>query len=82
MKANTATVDNLQQIVCRVGGLTAIGPDDVMMDAGFSSMNALELLVELEDTYNISIPDDSFIAVRSVRDLHQLVEGLTEGAPV
>lgn len=69
-------VQEIQDVICRVGKLERIGADDMLGEAGFSSMNALELLMELETVYEIAIPDDRFISARTARDVHHLVASL------
>jgi acyl carrier protein len=67
--------------VCRVGKLPALQPEEDFYAAGFSSINALELLFELENTCAVSIPDDQFITARTARDLHSLISQLRQGQP-
>ena len=59
--------EHIVDIVCKVGKISGIGPDEDFYEAGFSSISALELLLELETAYVVSIPDDWFIAARSIR---------------
>jgi len=66
-------IDKIISIICEIGQLTAIGPDDDVFDAGFSSVRSLELLIRLEDTFNVSIPDDQFISCRTSRALCEVV---------
>jgi acyl carrier protein len=66
-------IDQIIGIVCEVGQLPAIGPDDDVFDAGFSSVRSLELLIRLEDTFNLSIPDEQFISCRTARALCEVV---------
>ena len=75
----TATRDGIgriTEIICRVGSLSGVGPDDDIYDAGFSSIHALQLLIELEDAYGVTLEDDRFITTRTPRAFHSLVAGL------
>lgn len=72
-------LDQVRDIVCRVGKIEAIGADDDFYDVGCSSVRALELLLELENTYEVSIPDDEFISARTPRALHALIARLRKG---
>ena len=63
-----------------VGKISRVNPDDDFYDAGFSSINALELLLELESACEVSIPDDEFIAARSPRALSTIIDRLKAGA--
>jgi acyl carrier protein len=70
-------VDDLQRvmsIVCDVGKISAVRPDDDIYEAGFSSINALQLLIELESALEVSIPDDRFINARSPRAICAIIE--------
>lgn len=74
----TATrIATILEIVLRVGGLAHIDPDADYFDAGITSVQSLPLLLELEDRFQVSIPDDQFIHTRTVRGLAKLVESLT-----
>lgn len=59
-----------------VGKIGAVGPDDDFYAAGFSSINALELLLGLEDQFGVSIPDDKFVEARTPRALHTMIASL------
>lgn len=72
-------VDDLERIasiVCDVGKIPGVRPDEDIYEAGFSSLNALQLLIELEAAFEVSIPDDRFIHARSVRSICAVIEGL------
>jgi acyl carrier protein len=66
-------------IVCRVGKVPALGPDDDFYTAGFSSIKALELLLELESTCEVSIVDEQFITARTPRALAAMIASLRQG---
>jgi hypothetical protein len=74
-----AELEQICQVVSRVGGLTSIGPDQDIYDAGFSSASALQLLMDLEADCLVSIPDEQFVAARTPRALHRLVAALQGG---
>jgi acyl carrier protein len=61
------------EIICRIGSVAAIQPDQDFYDAGFVSVNALPLLIELEERFNVVIPDDRFIGARTPQALTELV---------
>jgi acyl carrier protein len=72
-------LDGVREMICRVGKLQTIGPDDDFYEAGLSSVRALELLLELEGAYEVSIPDDDFITARTPRALHELIARIRKG---
>jgi acyl carrier protein len=68
-------------LVCETGHITAIAPDDDFYDAGFTSLTSLDLLLQLEAEWDVSIPDEEFIVARSARSLGALITRLKEGVP-
>ena len=64
------------QTISRIGTIATLDPDHDFYDAGFVSVNALPLLMELEDCFGVTIPDDLYIQARTARALHQLVDSL------
>ena len=67
-------------LVRETGGIGDIAPDEDFYDAGFTSLRSLELLLQLEAEWDVSIPDEEFIAARSVRSLGELIARLKEGS--
>src|SRR5579871_2286850 len=62
--------------ICRIGDIPDVGPDQVMYEAGFSSIDALDLLVDLEDAYRVSISDEDFMQAQTPRALYTLISRL------
>jgi acyl carrier protein len=75
------TLTRTIEVIREVGSLDDIGPDDVLYDNGLNSMHALNLLVELEEQYQIAIPDDEFISARTARQLNEMICRLQGSAP-
>lgn len=73
----TPNLTEVAEIVCEIGSLTQLDPDSDFYEAGVSSIQSLPLLMQLEDRFNISIPDEQFTQVRTVRQLGALIEGLS-----
>jgi acyl carrier protein len=76
----SADLERVSTLICTVGKIAPIDPDADFYEAGFSSVSALQLLMELEDAFGVSIPDDQFITARTPRALHEIVVGLQQGA--
>jgi acyl carrier protein len=75
------SIDDISRLITEVGGVSGFGPDEDIYDAGFTSVRALDLLLELETRFGVSLPDDGFTAARSASALHTLVVALLpEGA--
>jgi acyl carrier protein len=84
MQAEVALQDTLARVMALVrdtGQVGEIGPDDDFYDAGFTSLRSLELLLQLEAEWNVSIADEEFVAARTVRSLGALLDRAREGAP-
>ena len=75
---NNSDLEQIIGIVRATGKLDNLSPADDFYDAGFSSINALQLLMELEAAFDITIPDDEFVAARTCTSLHAIIERLTQ----
>lgn len=75
---NNNDLEQIVGIVRATGKLDDLRPADDFYDAGFSSINALQLLMELEAAFDITIPDDEFVAARTCTSLHAMIERLTQ----
>ena len=73
-------ISSVIEVVTRVGGIADVGPDQDIFEAGVNSVDALELLLELESTFGVSIPDEEFIAARTPRAMFELVTRLGAAA--
>lgn len=71
------TVEEISAVVIRVGNIPAVGADEDIFQAGMSSVNALQLLLELETAFDVAIPDDEFVVARTPRDLQRVIARLT-----
>jgi acyl carrier protein len=65
-------------IVSRIGEIAGVQPDQDFYDAGFVSVNALPLLMELEDRFGVTIPDELYINARTARALNELLTSLQQ----
>ena len=74
--------DNLQTIlgiVQTTGKIANISPGEDFYEAGFSSINALQLLMELEAAFDVTVPDDEFVSARTCAALEALISRLMQG---
>jgi acyl carrier protein len=58
------------------GGKPVTGDTDLVADLGLDSLQVMELLMELEDAFDISIPVNVMADVRTVGELAAAVQGL------
>ena len=54
---------------------------ELMSDLGLDSMQVMQLLQEIEDRFDVSIPLNILPEVRTVKDLAQQLESLTQQTP-
>src|SRR5262245_19020809 len=54
---------------------------DLIADLGFDSLQVLEVIGQLEDRFDISIPTDDFAGTRTVAHVIDRVVALIEGRP-
>jgi acyl carrier protein len=79
--AQDASLARVTALVQETGQIGTLTPDEDFYDAGFTSLKSLELLLQLEAEWNVSIPDEAFIVSRTVRSLSELLARLKEGSP-
>ena len=68
-----AIEEKVAGIVCRLANLKTLAPEQDYFDAGLASVQALELLLEVESEFRVSLSDDQFAVSRSVRQLAGLI---------
>lgn len=76
--ASPQDVERVTALIDRLANLSGLGLNDDIYDAGFSSIKALEMLLELETEFDITIEDDQFIAARTPGALAALAARLRE----
>jgi acyl carrier protein len=59
--------------ICQLANIPALAADQDIYNAGMSSIQALQLLVELETQFEVTLPDEAFVAARTVQALKLLV---------
>jgi acetyltransferase-like isoleucine patch superfamily enzyme/acyl carrier protein len=66
----------LNEILCRFLNLESIVEYQDIYEAGLTSIMALPLLAEIEDTFELTIPDADFLDARTPRSLARLIQQL------
>ncbi len=70
-----ATVgDSIESIIMKFTGGQPARPDMAIEELGLSSLERLELLMELEERFQTSIDESAFARARNVEDLRAIVE--------
>ena len=70
---SVATLDKVLEVIRNTGSLKALAPTQDFYDAGLTSVASLTLLLDLEEKFNISIPDDRFIECRTAEAVSNLI---------
>ena len=70
-------LDDVLSTIRDVTGVTQVLPDQDFYDAGVTSVQSLPLLLELEERFQVSIPDDQFVAARSARRLSEMIQEIS-----
>ena len=73
-------IDRVRKIVATAGELDDIGPNEDLYAAGIDSIQALEIMVDLEAEFGVAVADEQFVKARTAADLLALVVGLRSGA--
>jgi acyl carrier protein len=60
-----------------------VPPEEIQLDTtfeelGFDSLDGLNLIFELEEEFNVSVPDDKVQSMKSVREVVEGMEELTK----
>jgi acyl carrier protein len=74
------TQERVIAIVARIGELPALEPSQDFYAAGLESVRALEVLIDLETEFGVTIPDEAFMNCRTADALAELV-GRLQGEP-
>jgi len=71
----SVVVDAIRRLAPDVSG--EISPEASTEELGMDSMTLMDLVLELEDEFGVTFPDDVLVRIRAVRDVvdiaHQLV---------
>lgn len=78
MSDHLDSLDAVLTTIREVTGVSQVLPDQDFYDAGVTSVQALPLLLELEERFHVTIPDDQFVAARSARRLSEMIQGISK----
>lgn len=66
-------VDRVIALVKHRGRLDALGPDDDFYQAGVDSVEAIDILMDLEGEFGVAVPDEQFVTARTPRAVAALI---------
>ena len=78
MSDHLANLDAILNTIRDVTGVSQVLPDQDFYEAGVTSVQALPLLLELEERFQVTIPDDQFVAARSAQRLSEMIQDLSK----
>jgi len=72
--------EQLRNLIAGIGGLAPDfdGAANLYLDLGVPSMKAMQLLMELEERFGVSVPDEEFVDAVSLDALAGLMQHLVE----
>lgn len=72
------TESSIRQIVADIAGLPPETPADanLYLDLGVASVQAMQLLIELEERFDVQVPDEEFVEATSITQLVRMVDML------
>lgn len=75
--------NEIRTLISNVGGLAPNfdAQADLYSDLGMASVKAMQLLMELEDRFGVSIPDEDFVQATTLSSVHGLISRLLPGSP-
>ena len=72
--------DNLREIIAEVSEVDEIPDETPFADLGIDSMMALEIVAEVERTYQLSIPEEELQDMTNFSKVHDLVRRKLDAA--
>lgn len=73
---NDQNLAAIVSLICSTANITNLTPDEDMYDAGLTSIQALPLLMDLEDRFGVTIPDDQFVNARTATAILAIINDL------
>jgi D-alanine--poly(phosphoribitol) ligase subunit 2 len=78
MSDHLDSLDAVLNTIRDVTGVSQLQPDQDFYEAGVTSVQSLPLLLELEERFQVTIPDDQFVAARSARRLSEMIQDISK----
>jgi acyl carrier protein len=77
------TESTIRKMIAEIAGIALDSPseEDLYLDLGVASVHAMQLLIGLEKSFGLSIPDDDFIAATTISKLVEMIDSLNRQVP-
>ncbi len=72
----SALLEEVIDLVREVGKIQQLSSDEDFYEAGLSSMASLTLMLEIEQRYQLTLPDEEFLVCRTANELGSLISTL------
>ncbi len=72
-----ATVDTVKEIVAKQLNISVDGIDadkEVVKDLGADSLDVVEMLMNIEDEFGISVPEEEAVNIKTVNDIVKIID--------
>lgn len=66
--------ERLQKIFSKVSKRTDITKDCVLKDLGLDSLDLVEVLMSIEEEFNIEFEEDEMLELKTVQDVYNAIE--------
>lgn len=80
-----SNIEILEKIRKSVTSFTSLEPEQIKLesnmsgDLGLDSSDRLELVLDMEEQYNVKIPDEEYSWCKTVQDLCELIDTIKKG---
>ncbi len=71
---SSALKNKLREIICEVAEIDEVPDETPFQDLGIDSMMAIEIVADVERTYQLSIAEDELESITDLNSVHALVE--------
>lgn len=81
MEGNRLSVEIIDKVLASIAKVKGIAPENISLDSTFEelkmdSLDGLNLFFELEESFDLSIPDERARSLRTVRSIVEEIEKL------
>ena len=72
------TFEKCQRIIAESteNSLDAISPETTLDELGLDSIDLVDLVMEIEQAFSVSVPDEEFENIKTVSDIVTLIENM------
>jgi acyl carrier protein len=68
----------LTLIETKIGKTVTISPETTMKDLGIDSLDLVEMILKVEEKYNLAFSDPELLALKTIGDVENLIRNKTQ----